>query len=161
MASVLPARPWRRSLSTWCNWNNKTNIHLLNHSNKTARVNMSTVIHIQHDASILQSRPNQLDGTYIAQITERTAIQIRISQLYTMLTVIHLPQSCLSPVSNHFSPQICLTSVKCCCSRWSRTRAGPVCSRRELHVISQPYSLIGWKICHYHTSPELNQFTAV
>ncbi len=106
---------------------------------------------------LLQSRPNQLYGTYIAQITERTAIQILIPQLYTMLTVIHLPQSCLSPVSNHFSRKCVSYGSSSAAVRADQGREQGLCVRRNTRH-KAACSLIGWKTCHSsYCHLELNQ----
>lgn len=124
---------------------------------------MSTVIQIQHDASIttvtfMQSKAKPtVRHIYSAQITERTAIKIQISHLCTLLTVIHLPQPCLSPVSNHFSPQMCVLRPSNTALRVDQGREQGLCVRRNIRH-KTAYSLIGWQTCHsLYWHLELNQ----
>lgn len=124
---------------------------------------MSTVIQIQHNAIIttvkfIQSKAKPtVRHIYSAQITERTAIKIHISQLFTLLTIIHLPQSCLSPVSNHFSAQMCVLRPSNAALRVDQGREQGLCVRRKIRH-KPAYSLIGWQTCHSsYCHLELNQ----
>ncbi len=160
MASVLPARPWRRSLSTWCNWNNKTNIHLLNHSNKTARVNMSTVIHIQHDASIttVKAKPTGRHiysadyRAYSNSNTNFTALYNVNCHSFTSVLLVSSKQPFFPANLSYVCQVLLFALIK------DESRA---CVSAGIHVISQRTVSLAGKYVTHHTSPGIEPITAV
>lgn len=110
---------------------------------------MSTVIQIQHDASITTVTKPTVRHIYSAQITERTATKIQTSHLFTLLTVIHLPQPCLSPVSNHFSRK-CVSYVRQMLRFALIKDESKACASAGIYVIKQrTVSLAGKHATHY------------
>lgn len=109
--------------------------------------------------SCISARPNQINSSFITSRTiERTAIKIEKTQLLRSLMLM-VPQPCLSPVSDHFSVQMCVFRPSSAAVRFDQGRGQGLCVHRNSRH-RPAYSRIGWQTCQSFTlTTELSKFS--